>query len=96
LVEYTEERMLDSTDPNLAEEGNITELTAETSELRRQDRGNNHHDHDKHGKNNHPRGPPCYVCLYPLILIITMIANRCCLFKVAMTLRKLERPFAAV
>lgn len=76
----------------LGEEDLVEELTEVTSELRRHD---NHHHHNKHEKDQ-PHGPPFYVTLYPLILIITMIADRCFLCRYSHTLKKLETPFIAV
>merc|ERR1719453_300184 len=66
------------------------------------ERGNHHHDHsdaknheDKKEKDD-CKGPPMYVWIYPIALIVSMISNRCFLCCFATTLKKLETPVATV
>jgi len=62
---------------------------------------NHHHDHsekENHGKHGKDKchGPPWYVWIYPIALIVSMVANRCFLCKFACTLKRLETPVVAV
>jgi len=89
----------------LSEEENVPEPETAPIEIIEEpivERGNHHHDHSdaeknhgKHGKDD-CRGPPWWVWIYPLALIVSMVANRCFLCCFATTLKKLETPIATV
>ena len=65
----------------------------EDNEDHDKDRHDKHGDDDweRHEKHGHKcNGPPFYVMLYPVLLIITMVAHRCYLVKYAYVFKKIE------